>query len=168
MIPLAFVVQFLARSRRLAPLGFAAGFGLIGCGLAATGQPPVYPVKGKVLFHGKPVTGGVVTYELEGGNSPEQKPAGSPNPLRATGRIEPDGSFSLVAFSGAEGVPAGKYKVGISSLPPRTEGNLFEAAKSATKGNPDVLKGRFADPKTSGLSAQVADDHANQPTFDLK
>jgi hypothetical protein len=157
---------YFDRSARLTFLGFVIGS--LGCGFSTAGQPPVYPVKGKVLFRGKPVTGGVVIYELEGGVSPGTHTAERGGPLRATGRIESDGSFRLIAFPGAEGVPAGTYKVGISSLPPRTEGNLFELAKSATKGNPDVLQGRFADPSKSGLHTQVIDDKPNEPTFDLK
>jgi len=160
------LVGCLKRSARLSLSVFVAG--LLGCGLTPSGQPRVYPVRGKVLFQGRPVTGGVVIYELESGHSAELKSSERNGPLRGTGRIEADGSFRLMAFPGAEGVPAGSYKVGISSLPPRTEANLLEAAASAKKGNPDVLRGRYADPGTSGLHDQVAEDRANEPTFDLK
>jgi len=138
------------------------------CSQAPEGQPPVYPIKGKVLYKGKPVTGGTVVFELAGGDTPESKATRGAAPFRATGRIEADGSFGLRAFPGIEGVPAGRYKVGISSIPPRFEGNLFDHAASAQKGNPDVLHGRYADPRTSGLQAQVDRDRANEPTFDLK
>jgi hypothetical protein len=132
-------------------------------------HPPIYPIKGKVLFKGKPISGGTVVFELDGGSAPaasKDNPAGGP--LRATGRIEPDGSFRLMAFSGTEGVPEGNYKVGISSIPPRTEANLFDSAALARKSNPDVLQGKYSDPKNSGLRAEVSKDQTNEPTFNLE
>ena len=141
---------------------------LLGCGAADGDHPPVYAVKGKVLYKGTPVSSGVVLFELEGGDQKASNGAQPGGPLRASGQIEPDGSFRLIAYQGAEGVPAGNYKVGISSVPPRNEGNILDAAASAKKGNPDVLRGKYADPKTSGLHAEVFKDKANEPTFDLK
>jgi hypothetical protein len=166
MFPRAVFVRRFAPASRLVNLAVFAG--CLACGGAPGAQPPLYAVKGKVLYQGKPITGGVVVYELESSNAPELKSAQGNGPLRATGRIEADGGFQLIAYPGAEGVPAGSYKVGISSVPPRTEGNLFEAAKSAMKGNPDVLRGRYADPSKSGLRDKVADDRVNEPTFELK
>ena len=166
MIPCALRFRCIGPARLLAPLVIVAA--CLGCGLTTTGGPRLYVVKGKVRYQGKPVKGGVVVYELESSEAPELKSALGPGPLRGSGRIEPDGSFRLMAFPGAEGMPAGSYKVGISSMPPRTEGNLLAAAATAQKGNPDVLQGRFADPSKSGLRDQVAEDRANEPTFDLK
>jgi hypothetical protein len=125
-------------------------------------------VKGKVLYKGQPIASGVVLFELEGGDPTSGAGAQPGGPLRASGQIEPDGTFRLVAYQGAEGVPAGNYKVGISSVPPRTEGNILDSAAKAKKGNPDVLRGRYSDPKTSGLHAEVKKDETNEPTFDLK
>ena len=140
----------------------------LGCSLTAPDHPPVYSVKGKVLYKGKPISAGVVLFELEGGDpaSSTSTPVGAP--LRATGRIEADGSFRLITYQGTEGAPAGNYKVGISSVPPRSEANILDAAASAKKGNPDVLGGRYSDPKTSGLRIQVLKNQTNEPTFDLK
>jgi hypothetical protein len=140
----------------------------LACKESTGDHPPVYAVKGKVLHKGKPITGGTVVYELDEGDAKGSPAPPGSGPLRATGRIEPDGTFRLMAFSGTEGVPEGHYKVGISSMPPRTEGSLLDSAQTAKKGNPDVLRGRYADPKTSGLRAEVVKDQANEPTFDLK
>jgi hypothetical protein len=140
----------------------------LACSPTPAGQPPVYPIRGKVLHKGKPVAGGVVVFELEGGDPATATAAPGGGPLRATGRIEADGSFRLMAFPGTEGVPAGNYKVGISSMPPRTEANLLETAGLAKKGNPDVLRGRYSNPQTSGLRFQVLVDQTNEPTFDLE
>jgi hypothetical protein len=141
----------------------------LSCSSTPGKNPPIYPVKGKVLHQGKPIASGVVVYELEGGVAEGTPAVAGGGPLRATGRIEPDGSFRLIAFPGAEGVPEGRYKVGISSRPPRTEGGVLGASADAVKkGDPDVLRGRYADPKTSGLRDEVVKDRANEPRFDLK
>jgi hypothetical protein len=120
-----------------------------------------------VLFKGKPISGGVVVYVQEGGDPTRSSTTSGKGSVRATGRIDADGTFRLMAFPGAEGVPAGHYKVGISSVPARTEANLFDSAGSIKKGNPDVLRGRFADPEQSGLRTEVFEDKPNEPTFDL-
>ena len=140
----------------------------LACGPSLGDHPPVHAVKGTVLFKGKPVPGGVVIYEREEGERTDPPAGSGGGPLRATGRIEPDGSFRLIAFAGAEGVPEGRYRVGISSRPPRTEGGLLGSNVAVTKGDPDVLRGRYADPQTSGLRTEVSKDRANEPTFDLK
>jgi hypothetical protein len=139
----------------------------LACSQSSGGHPPVYAVKGKVLYKGKPIAGGVVVYELEEEDAKTSLASSGSGPLRATGRIEPDGGFHLMAFPGAEGVPEGHYRVGISSMPPRTEESILDSDGTAKKGNPDVLRGRYADPKTSGLRAVVVNDRINEPTFDL-
>jgi hypothetical protein len=149
-------------------LSFGALLLMFGCGLTVPDHPPVYSVKGKVLYKGKPVSSGVVLFELEGSDPTSSTSAIAGGPLSATGRIEPDGSFQLIAYQGTEEVPAGQYKVGVSSVPARTESNIFDSAASVKKGNPDVLRGRYSDPKTSGLRTEVLKDQTNEPTFDLK
>jgi hypothetical protein len=137
---------------------------------APTGDhPPVYPVKGKVTYKGQPITGGSVLYELEGGGEAKGSPAEpGAGPLRVTGRIQADGTFQLRAFPDVEGMPEGRYKIGITSRLGRSEVGIFDAASKIKKGDPDVLHGRYADPKTSGLKAEVVKDRPNEPTFDLK
>jgi hypothetical protein len=129
----------------------------------------VYPVKGKVTYKGKPITEGSVIYELEGGGaasgSPVQPGAG---PLRGTGRIQADGTFQLSAFPGVEGMPEGHYTVGISSRRGRTEVGVLDAGPKMKKGDSDVLRGRYADPKTSGLKDEVVNGRSNEPSFDLQ
>jgi hypothetical protein len=137
---------------------------------APTGDhPPVYPVKGKVTYKGKPITEGTVIYELEGGGEAKGSPAEpGAGPLRGTGRIQADGTFQLRAFPGVEGMPEGHYKVGITSRPGRSEVGILDAGRKVKKGDPDVLRGRYADPKTSGLRNEVVKDRPNEPSFDLR
>jgi hypothetical protein len=74
---------------------------LAGCG---TNIPTTYPVTGKVVYKkGKPVTYGRVEFQSK--SHPE---------LRATGRIQPDGTFALTTTLGGEsaaGAVAGEHKV---------------------------------------------------------
>jgi hypothetical protein len=64
-------------------------------------------------------------------------------------------------------MPEGHYKVGISSRRGRTEAGILDAGPKIQKGNPDVLRGRYSDPKTSGLRDEVVKDRPNEPSFDL-
>jgi hypothetical protein len=159
--------SFFGHRCRIAPAMVATVAALLsGCD-GSGGHPPVCPLEGKVLFKGTPISGGIVVFELEGGEPASSNKEQSSGPFRATGRIHEDGRFRLQAFPGTEGVPAGNYKVGISSMPPRTEASIFDGG-AVKKGNPDVLHGRYADPKTSGLKAQVVKGQPNEQTFDLK
>lgn len=75
--------------------------GLSGC-RSGKYSGPVYPVKGKVLLAtGKPLTTGSVQFIPEAGGT------------LASGKIGPDGSFSLVSLDMREGAAAGSYKVRI-------------------------------------------------------
>ena len=95
------------------------------CSNSFDDHPPVYPVKGKVLLNGKPMSGGTIIFEYEGEGS--DAPKGPPGePFRVTGKINSEGTFNLVAYTGSEGMPAGKYKVGILAVQGRSENNLFD------------------------------------------
>jgi hypothetical protein len=131
-------------------------------------HPPVYPVKGKVIVKGKPMSGGTIIFEYvgEGSDAPKGPPGG---PFRATGKIDNEGTFNLSAYVGSEGMPAGDYKVGISARQGRSESNLFDRQSAPPKKvNTAVSGNQYADPKTSGLTAQVSNDKPNEPVFDLK
>ena len=110
--------------------------------------------------------GALVIFERSAGAA---APGGGSSPIRATGRTGSDGTFELMTYVGNDGAPAGDYLVGISSVPARTEGGIFQAAPgSITKGNPDVLRGRFAEPRSSGLKAKVEERDNQLDPFDLK
>ena len=156
----------LIRPRRL--MLVAGAMFLSACSNSFDDHPPVYPVKGKVVVQGKPMKGGTVLFEYVGESSDALKgPPGQP--FRVTGKISDEGTFNLVAYPGSEGMPAGNYKVGISTAKGRSESNLFDRKLVVEKKvRSAVSSNQYADPKTSGLTAQVSKDEPNEPVFDLK
>ncbi len=75
--------------------------GLAGCGGPGPYSGTLYPVKGRVLLaDGSPLTGGAVKFIPTRGGLP------------ASGKIEPDGTFSLNSKT-REGAAPGEYKVRI-------------------------------------------------------
>jgi hypothetical protein len=141
---------------------------LSACSDSFDDHPPVYPVKGKVVLRGKPTSGGTIIFEYAGEGS--DAPKGPPGqPFRVTGKIDNEGTFSLVAYAGSEGMPAGNYKVGILAVQGRSESNLLDRKMILPKKAVSaVSSNHYADPKTSGLTAQVSKDGPNEPLFDLK
>jgi hypothetical protein len=60
------------------------------------------PVKGKVLYKGKPLTQGEITFEpLDSGRE-------------AHGRIQPDGTFELTTFNQGDGAVPGTHRVAVT------------------------------------------------------
>jgi hypothetical protein len=141
---------------------------LSACSDSFDDHPPVYPVKGKVVVNSKPMSGGTIIFEYagEGGDALKGPPG---QPFRVTAKIDHEGTFNLVAYTGSEGMPAGNYKVGILAVLGRSEGNLFGRELNLPKNaRSAVSNNQYADPKTSGLTAQVSKDGPNEPAFDLK
>jgi hypothetical protein len=140
---------------------------LSGCGGSFEDHPPVYPVKGKVLVNGKPMRGGTIIFEYAGEATDALKgPPGQP--FRVTGKISNEGTFNMVAYTGAEGMPEGSYKVGILAVQGRSESNLFDRKLVIEKKTRSAVTGnQYADPKTSGLTTQVSQASPNEPVFEL-
>jgi hypothetical protein len=137
------------------------------CSNSLEDHPPLYPVKGKVILDGKPMTSGTIIFEYSGDGADAPKGSGG-GPFRVTSKIK-DGTFNLIGYAGSEGMPAGNYKVGISATQGRSEDNLFgREVVLPKKGKSAVSVSRYADPKTSGLTSQVSRDEPNEPVFDLK
>jgi hypothetical protein len=87
------------------------------------------PVSGTVLLAGHLLEGGEVEFH-------------SPS-ARATGRIEPDGSYRLTTFQPGDGAVPGVYRVAVRPL-------------HSQSGTPLVsIPARYADPETSGLSYEI-------------
>ncbi len=113
----------------------------------------LYPVRGKVLLNGEPAKdvnimfSPVTPIEVEG------------HALAPAAVTEEDGSFRLMSFDPDDGAPAGDYTVTV----------IFPMSRySKSLSGVDRLKGKFSDPKKSGLTAKVEAKANEVPVFNLK
>jgi hypothetical protein len=152
--------------RSLAAASLASLLATITLGGCGTGKPAPryasYPVRGRVLFQGKPLAGALVTFH------PVEESRFGPDVPRPTGHTDDDGKFQLTTTTTGDGAPAGPYLVAVSGLArPPSEGSVLpDPSKPLAKG--DVTKGRYLDPKKSGLTAEVKEGENELPPFDLK
>ena len=137
------------------------------CSNSFEDHPPLYPVKGTVIREGQPMAGGTIIFE-SAGDGPDAPKGVAGGPFRVTAKIN-KGAFNMIGYAGAEGMPAGNYKVGISGSQGRSESSLFgREVVVQKKGKTGVSVERYADPKSSKLTAEVTKDGPNEPVFDLK
>jgi hypothetical protein len=115
-----------------------------------------YPTEGSVFYNGKPAVGAMVVLH------PEEE---SDDVYRPIGKADKEGYFKLYTYNTDDGAPAGKYAVSIVwPMKSQKEGDS-EAGDEAE----DALRGRYRDPKTSGLNAEIKSSPGNAlPRFDLK
>ena len=121
-----------------------------GCGKRG---PVLYPVKGVVLINGQPARDVNMMF------TPVAPPEAGATPLSPAAVTGEDGSFRLMSFKPGDGAPAGDYRVTV--IYPM---NRFNKHLSGI----DRLKGKFANPKTSRLTAKVEPKSNELPPFDLK
>jgi hypothetical protein len=128
------------------------------CGSSCQGGKRFYPVHGRVFADGKPAEG--VTVILHPVNDPDPKPVQPSAVVRADGSFELN-SFLLEQRVLKEGAPAGQYLVTCTWYPPDLQNYLGREVL------PDKFHGRYADPKSSGLRAEVAEGPTELPSFQL-
>jgi hypothetical protein len=129
------------------------------CALASAGCGSgngLYPVRGQVLYQGKPAVGATVSFVRKGVTDPlqEQTPQGV---------VQDDGSFTLAGARGAGAAP-GEYAVLIEWK----EGAGKRRGRSPELSAPDRLKGRYLDARRPLLTAKVAPTSNDLPAFELK
>jgi hypothetical protein len=126
-----------------------------GCGPK---ELPRGPVAGRVTLDGKPVSGATVVFEC--------KALG----VAQAASTDPDGRYEFVAYNAA-GLPAGSYKVGVTSgrfMQAGEEIPLVDAKTKPGQAAPPpktAVPAKYAKPDDSGLTAEVA-ANANSP-FDF-
>jgi hypothetical protein len=120
---------------------------LVGCQAAA--PEPLVPVKGKVTIKGKPLTTGTIVFhpDRDKGNTSKQEP-------RAT--ISEDGTYDLES-NDEPGAPSGCYKVTVYAM--KNQGSTKPPIWLASQ--------KYADVKSSGLTAEVGGDSTKSFDFDL-
>lgn len=133
---------------------FAVAFiGLaLGCVAGCRDPQPPQPVRGAVFFRGKPAEGAVVTLQ-----SQEEGTA----VRRFAGIAGADGVFRISSRGAFDGVPAGRYSVTIFYLSP-------EKKADGQNAGPDLLKGKYADAKTTPLQIEVKAGENELPPFRLE
>src|SRR5436309_2392012 len=124
---------------------------LTSCG--KSDRRPVYAVQGKILYRGKPPAGAFVTFHPRDDSDP-----GAPRP---TAQVETDGTFRLSTYLSADGAPAGRYAVTL--LWPSAERQI-----DSENAGPDRLQGKYSDPKTTPLQAEVKEGTNDLEPFQLK
>jgi hypothetical protein len=132
------VKRLVSRFSLLVPLSISVL--ATGCG----GVKPL-PVTGKVTLDGKPLAKGTISFHPD-------KSKGNTLNSPAVGNIE-NGEFSVAAGKD-KGVPAGWYKVEIRSSVPINPKDEYSEHKS-------VISEKYADPATSGLTAEVKEGAAS-------
>jgi hypothetical protein len=128
----------------------------IGCG-KQQGGPATVNVTGTVTLVGNPLEGANVVFNPAIGSDDGR--------LASQAMTDASGRFELTTHVGGgkfkPGIVPGKYAVSISKLDTAATKNTFTPPKN-------LLPQRYADPKTSQLSANVKADAANDFPFELK
>jgi ABC-type transport system substrate-binding protein len=129
---------------------------LAGCGGSKAG-PATVEVTGTVTLDGTPVDAASVLFSPEIGSGDGR--------LASQAMTDDEGRFKLSTHVGAgkykPGIVPGKYVVTISKLDTAAAKNTFSPPKN-------LLPPKYADPKTSTLTAEVAAGQANDFPFPLK
>jgi hypothetical protein len=140
-------------SDTLRPLGLLLrllGVGLLLATTSCSGgkQKPVYPVKGKVLFEGRPAAGATVVFHAKdpGENGTEQP----------YGVVADDGTFELTTYRARDGAPVNQYLV-----------TVFLRKRDAGDDETDLLPLRYNATNESGLTAEVRAGTNDLPAFEL-
>ena len=136
---------------RVAALATAC-FITAGCG----GPNGLYPVSGKVLYHGEPASGATVTFVRKGAADRQQEQT-------PQGVVHEDGTFTL-ACPGGDGAAPGEYAV----LVEWKEGAGKKKGRAPALSAPDRLKQRYMNPAQPLLTATVEAKTNTLPVFDLK
>ncbi len=132
---------------------FFTALGLVCCLTACSDVHRPYPVSGKVHFRQRPAHGALITLVPLSNSDPK-----APRP---TGTVEKDGKYRLTTRLAFDGAPIGTYAVTI--VYPSPEKKVEEQ-----NAGPDLLQGKFSDPRTTTLRAEIKAESNELPTFDLK
>jgi len=149
-------------------LGFAwvlIAAAILGCGPS---HPDLVPVSGAVTFEGKPVVGAQVTFM-------------APGAARAAFAVtDAEGKFRLSTFGTDDGAVVGNHTVTVAkptqsgsgqAMSPDDADAAYAAAMAQAAASPAVkseLPAKYADAKTSDLTANVTASGANEFTFALE
>jgi hypothetical protein len=134
-----------------------------GCG-SNSGLPDMVPIRGEVIYKGKPLT--------EGEGTVVYLPAESGNSRQATGAIQSDGTFQLMTMQPGDGAMKGKYTIVVYCYKPHPSATLSreEYDKQLRAGKLDrgsIIPEKYSNPATSGLSDVVDNSHSGFKRIEL-
>jgi hypothetical protein len=144
--------------RALPAASFLAALLVLGC-FDNSGVGKTVPVKGRVTINDEPLSAESATVLFK-----PDKSKGNASPFEPTGKVEKDGSYSLVT-KGKRGAPPGWYRVIVTATDSRPE-----PAKDPKRGHPhprSLVPAKYGQEKTSNLSIEVVESPA-QGSYDLK
>ncbi len=127
----------------------------IGCGKQG---PELAPVGGKVIYNGKPLTFGIVTFQPESGRA-------------STGDIQPDGTFQMVTSGRGNGATVGKNKVRIACFTNQAPSKKGPGGSSLAGGialGPPLIPQKYLSYETSGFEVEVRSGSNEPVVFELK
>ncbi len=130
----------------LALLPFSSG----GCRRKSEG-PPTFPVRGVLMVDGKAAENAQVILHPADGRDFDRRGA------RPTGKVGPDGAFSLTTYVPDDGAPAGRYVVTV----------YWAENPDSLEPSPDRLQGRFLEPSRSALHAEIGESPTQLPPWNL-
>jgi hypothetical protein len=133
------------------------GLALLACSCSSgPARKRCYPVTGSVQVKGQPAQGVLVVFY------PANKP--DPSAPSASATTDSEGKFKLSTYEADDGAPPGDYDVALTW---RADG--FQRAKGGFKKSEDQdrFKGKYRDPKNSGLSAHVGEQPTELQPFTL-
>lgn len=137
---------------------------IVGCGETETDTKlKLIPVEGKITVKSEPATGAKVTlHPVEG--------AVADAGLFPSGVADESGRFVLSTYEAGDGVPVGNYQVTVvwpdTDFKPKKISDIEDAVQGGEL--PDKLKGRYAQPKTSKLTASIESGTTELPVIELK
>jgi hypothetical protein len=114
---------------------------------------PVCPARGKVFYKGKPAEWAQVTLVPLNDDDPKRPRPGA--------QVNGNGEFRLSTYASYDGAPPGLYAVTIVYPSPAKKNNDENAG-------PDLLQGRYADPKTTPLKVEVKEGTNELGPFELQ
>jgi hypothetical protein len=136
---------------RLLPVLTSGLLVLAGC--ARDEGPLYYPVRGTVLYEGKPVPHAFVVLHPP---APEAREGSRPSAV-----ANAKGEFTLTSRKARDGAPAGEYVATVEWRP-------LVRRKGEYEPGPNRLPTRYSKPETSGLRIQVAAGDNELPPLALK
>ncbi len=120
----------------------------LAAGCSQDSGPQTFPLKGKVLFEGVPVTNGTVRYA----------PTDAAKGRMALGKIGKEGEFTLSTFKSGDGVLPGAYSISITAFIIPEDATQQQIEKEYF--NEPAIPKKYFDTKTSGLNDSVGESHS--------